>query len=189
VTAASSRRLCAALAAAALAVAGCGAAHRPSGPFTWLRPAPPPAGWHIARLPSGAAALAYPPGWRVIHGDPGTVSAALLGRGGRIRGYLNVTPRSGDETPANWSRFRPAHNREEGDRDVLTESAATRLRFPSATGSCVIDRYATASARYREIACLVHGSRATTVVVAAALPQDWARLAPALRRSVASFST
>ena len=71
----------------------------------------------------------------------------------------------------------------------MTEATATRLRFRAGTGSCVIDRYTTASARYREIACIVRGSRATTVVVAAARPQDWARLAPTLRRSVASFST
>ena len=49
--------------------------------------------------------------------------------------------------------------------------------------------YATASARYREIACLVHGARATTVVVAAALPRDWPALAPELRHAVASFAT
>jgi hypothetical protein len=180
--------------AAALAVAGCGGAtagreHAAAGAFTWLRPAQPPAGWKVARLPSGTAALAYPPGWQLIATDPGTVSAALLGPHGRIRGYLNATPKSGTETLANWSRFRPAHNREEGDRSVVTEAAATHLTLGSGTGSCVVDRYATVSARYREIACIVRGSRATTVVVAAARPRDWAHLEPALRRSVASFST
>jgi hypothetical protein len=192
--AASSRLLAALALAAAMAAAGCGGAASGGGrpaadAFAWLRPAQPPTGWKVARLPSGAADLAYPPAWRPIRTDPGTVSAALRGTHGRIRGYLNATPQSGDETLANWSRFRPAHNREEGDRAVVTEAAATRLRFRAGTGSCVVDRYATASARYREIACLVHGSRATTVVVAAALPHDWARLAPALRRSIASFST
>jgi hypothetical protein len=188
--AASSRLLAGLALAAAVAVAGCGSA--PSGDghaFAWVRPAQPPTGWKLAPLPSGDATLAYPPGWRTIRTDPGTVSAALLGSHGRIRGYLNATPQSGAETLANWSRFRPAHNREEGDRDLVTEAAATRLRFRAGTGSCVVDRYATASARYREIACIVHGSRATTVVVAAALPHDWARLAPALRRSIASFTT
>jgi hypothetical protein len=188
VTAASSRL---AGLAAALAVAGCGAAAQHPSPdaFAWLRPAAPPSGWHVLRLPSGAATLAAPPGWRTIRTDPGTVSAALLGRHDRIRGYLNATPRSGDETLANWTRFRPAHNREEGDRAVVTESAGTHLRFRAGTGACVVDRYATESARYREIACLVHGARATTVVVAAALPRDWPALAPQLRRVVASFST
>jgi hypothetical protein len=64
------------------------------------------------------------------------------------------------------------------------------LRFRSGTGSCVIDRYATTTdARYREIACIVRGARATTVDVAAARPADWTRLAPQLERAVASFST
>jgi hypothetical protein len=177
------------LLATVLAVAACGgAAHRPS-PFAWLRPAPPPAGWHVLRLPSGAAAIAVPPGWRAIRTDPGTVSAALLGPRGRIRGYLNATPRSGAETLANWTRFRPDHNRDEGDRAVVTDAAAAHVRFPAATGTCVMDHYATVSARYREIACLVRGARASTVVVAAALPRDWPALAPELRRAVASFRT
>ena len=189
----SSRRLAGVALAAAIAVAGCGGGGSggtaAADAFAWLRPEPPPAGWKIARLPSGTAALAYPPAWRPIRTDPGTVSAALLGPHGRIRGYLNATPESGAETLANWSHFRPAHNHEEGDRAIVTEAAATRVRFRAGSGSCVIDRYATTSARYREIACIVHGSRATTVVVAAARPQDWARLVPAWRRSLASFST
>jgi hypothetical protein len=133
--------------------------------------------------------LAYPPGWRRIHSDPGTVSAALLGSHGGIRGYLNATPRQGAETLADWSHFRPAHNREEGDRQVVSEAAARGLRFPRGTGSCVIDHYATVSAHYREIACLVRGARASTVVVGAATPRDWAKLGPQLERALASFST
>jgi len=182
--------------AAVLAVAGCGGATggrehaaTSAGAFAWLRPAAPPASWKLARLPSGTAALAYAPGWRPIRTDPGTVSLALLGAHGQIRGYLNATPKSGAETLANWGRFRPAHNHEEGDRSVVTEAAATHLRFRAGTGSCVLDHYATVSARYREIACIVRGAHATTVVVGAARPQDWPRLEPALRRSVASFST
>ena len=113
----------------------------------------------------------------------------MLGPHGAIRGYLNATPRSGSETLGNWSRFRPAHNRAEGDRDVRAEDAATHLRFPAGTGSCVMDRYRTVSAAYREIACLVRGAHASTVIVAAAQPQDWALLSPVLQRAVASFST
>src|SRR4051794_41497159 len=86
--------------AAALAAAGCGGGSRAGhgGAVSWLGRGPPPAAWTVARLPSGAAALAYPPGWRPIRTDPGTVSAALLGAGGAIRGYLNATPLSGAET-------------------------------------------------------------------------------------------
>jgi hypothetical protein len=197
-TATSSRLLLAAALAVALAIVGCGGtAHRHTdhrsagnpGPFAWLQPAAAPTGWKIAQLPSHTAQLAYPPRWRAIRTDPGTFSAALLGPHQRIRGYLNATPQSGAETLANWASFRPAHNHEEGDRDVVRDASATALRFRSGTGSCVIDHYATASARYKEIACVVRGTRATTVVVAAARPADWQRLAPQLQRAVASFST
>lgn len=106
-----------------------------------------------------------------------------------IRGYLNATPRQGGETLANWARFRPAHNGDEGDRNVVTDAAARGLRFRTGSGSCVIDHYATASAHYREIACLVRGSRASTVVVGAAVPGAWAQLAPQLERAISSFAT
>ncbi len=156
--------------------------------FSWLRPLGPPQGWRSARLPGGTATLAYPSTWHPIEGDPGSVSAALLDHG-RISGYLNATPRSGEETLGNWGHFRPAHNRDEGDRDVVSLGAAGGLRFRSATGSCVIDRYATVSARYREIACIVRGPRATTVVVGAARSQDWAALHEVLERSIASYAS
>jgi len=199
----SSRRLLPALAlagVAALLAAGSGASsgggatpttagHAAAGPFAWLKASAPPPGWKIARLPSGKAALAYPPGWRAIRTDPGTVSAALMGPHGRIRGYLNATPQGGRETLANWARFRPAHNHEEGDRAVQTLAAAAGLRFTQGTGSCVMDRYKTISDRYREIACIVRGTHATTVVVGAAEPSAWASLAPDLQRAVSSFST
>ena len=183
---------------ALLTLAGCGGAARQGGGhaggaparFAWLRPAAAPADWKIGRLPSGTAAVGYPPGWHSIRTDPGTFSAALLGAHDRIRGYLNATPRSGAETLANWNSFRPAHNTDEGDRNVIREASASDLRVRSGTGSCVIDRYGTTThARYREIACIVRGARATTVVVAAARPADWTRLAPQLERAVASFST
>jgi hypothetical protein len=197
-TAISSRLLPAVALVAALAFAGCGGAAGPhtdhqaaagKGPFAWLRPAAAPAGWKIATLPSRTAQLAYPPRWRAIRTDPGTFSAALLGPHERIRGYLNATPRSGAETLANWATFRVAHNRQEGDRDVVRDASAVGLPFRSGAGSCVIDHYATISARYKEIACIVPGPRATTVVVAAARPTDWTRLAPELQRAVASFSS
>jgi hypothetical protein len=133
--------------------------------------------------------MAYPPGWRAIKTDPGTVSAALMGPHGRIRGYLNATPQSGAETLANWAHFRPAHNHEEGDRAVVRLASATGLRFSNGGGSCVMDRYKTVSDRYQEIACIVRGTHGTTVVVGAAEPSAWASLAPDLQRAVASFST
>ncbi len=135
-----------------LAGGGESSPRRPSGPFAWLHPASPPAGWKVARSSGGA--LAYPPGWRPVETDPGTASVALLGRGGRIKGYLNATPKQGAETLANWSRFRPEHNGGEGDRRVHLIASASHLNFRSGRGSCVIDDYTTSKASYREIACL-----------------------------------
>jgi hypothetical protein len=117
--------------------------------------------------------LAYPPGWTPLKTDPGTASVALLGGGERIDGYLNVTPRQGNETLAGWSRFRPHHNQGEGDRGVRLVAGTTDGRFRSGRGACVIDTYTTSKASYREIACLVSGPSSSAVVVAAAPTALW----------------
>ncbi len=170
----------------ALAAAGGSSPRRASDPFAWLRPGSPPAGWHLARIPSGAE-LAYPPGWTPIETDPGTASVAVLGDGGEIDGYLNVTPRQGAETLANWSRFRPRKNREEGDRNVRLRAASEDLRFRAARGSCVIDSYTTSVTSYEEIACLVSGAHSSSVVVAAAPTRLWRQRSAVLERAVSSF--
>ena len=198
-TATSSRVLAVAAALAALASAaalvGLGLTlHRTdagsNSPFAWLHPAPPPGGWQTARLPSGTATLAYPRGWHSIRSDAGTVSAAIRGPDGAIRGYLNATPQQASETLSNWATFRIAHNRDEGDVHVTSVAAATNLSFHDAAGSCVIDDYTSSSAhQYREIACLVAGSHATTVIVGAAPPGQWSHEAPALERSISAFAT
>jgi hypothetical protein len=178
------------LVAAAFAV-GVGAARysshgRESQAFSWLHPTPPPPGWTITR--STAGALASPPGWTPIKTDPGTASVALLGRAGAIDAYLNATPRQGKETLANWSHFRPAHNKGEGNHDVRLIASAANLTFRSGRGSCVIDDYTTTSkARYREIACLVVGPTSTAVIVAAAPSAHWDQQASTLERAVSSF--
>jgi hypothetical protein len=171
-----------------IAVAACGASGhgRASGPFGWLRPASAPTGWNVART-QGGAVLAYPPGWTRIKTDPGTASVALLGGGGRIDGYLNATPSQGNETLADWSRFRPQHNQDEGDRGVRLLAATTTAHFRSGLGACVIDTYRTSKASYREIACLVSGPDSSAVVVAAAPTALWVQQAAALQRAVSSF--
>jgi hypothetical protein len=131
--------------------------------------------------------LAYPPGWTPIKTDPGTASVALLGGGERIDGFLNATPRQGTETLADWSRFRPKHNQDEGDRDVRLIAATTTARFRAGRGACVIDTYTTSKASYREIACLVSGPAASAVVVGAAPTALWGQQAPTLERAVSSF--
>jgi hypothetical protein len=173
-----------------IVLAGCGGSGRgrASGPFGWLRAASAPTGWRVARTPGGAA-LAYPPGWTAIKTDPGTATVALLARGQRIDGYLNATPRQSTETLADWSRFRPEHNHDEGDRDVRSLAATSTARFRSGRGACVIDTYTTSSkASYHEIACLVSGPRASAVVIAAAPTALWDRQASTLERAVSSFT-
>jgi hypothetical protein len=176
---------------AAAAVAGCGGGSavtvHPLGSsgFAWLQARPTPPRWKVATTPSGAK-LAYPAAWRPIETDPGTASAAPRVAGGPFVGYLNATPQGGDETVANWSRFRVAHVAAEGAHDVRLATAATGLHFGAGRASCVVDSYSTWRTRFREIACIVEGRR-TTVVVAAAPVRRWATEAPVLRRAVASF--
>jgi hypothetical protein len=158
---------------------------RLSGQFAWLHPASPPTGWKVARSRGGA--LAYPPGWRRIVNDPGSAAVALLRGRDRVDGYLDATPKQGPETLANWSRFRPEHNRREGERGVRLIASATDLTFRSGRGSCVIDQYTTSKATYREIACLVSGRSSSAVVVAASPTALWDRHAAALERAVSSF--
>jgi hypothetical protein len=179
--------------AATLGIVVAAGGHQPSPAhaaqaFAWLRPEPVPHGWRVGVTRSGAR-LAYPASWREIETDRGTVSAAPAGAGGSFAGYLNATPLGGDETLANWSRFRVAHVAEEGARRVRLEAAASGLRFRAGHGSCVIDSYSTSRARFREIACIVAGVRATTVAVAAAPTRTWPQQSALLERAVASFTT
>jgi hypothetical protein len=154
--------------------------------FAWLHPAPAPAGWHTARISTGAA-VSYPPGWAPIHGDPGTASAALLGSDHQYLGYLNITPRQGAETLDNWARFRVDHNADEGDRGIQTLAATTKRRFGDEYVSCVKDAYATGTGmRYVELACLVARSRGNVVVVGAGPPQSWPRVSPLIEQAITS---
>ena len=158
--------------------------------FAWLHPAPPPPSWQTSRLPNGKAELAFPGSWRSIVSDPGTRTAATRTNGGRIAGYLNATPQQGDETLANWGTFRVNHNKDEGDTNVKLVASATNLAFRGGHGSCVIDNYRSSSGhQYREIACIVAGANATTVVVGAAPPQDWHSQSASLERAISAFKT
>lgn len=183
------------LVATAAACAACGGTARRSGAhgqtppaFSWLsRPAP--LRWPAIRIRSGAA-LTYPPGWRLVSGDPGSATAVLLQGDGGYLGYLNLTPRQRAESLGNWSSFRVAHNREEGDTHVTLLAAAHGLRFRTGKGSCVEDDYETkTAARFREIACLVTGSRTTSVIVGAAPPDVWRRMAPTIEQAMTDVRT
>jgi hypothetical protein len=174
-------------------LAGCGSATPPATSqqraFAWLRPSPAPPTWQVSRLPGGGSRLAYPRGWLPIKTDPGTASAAVRSRSGGIQGYLNATPQQGPETLSNWRSFRPDHNRQEGDLNVVPVASATNVPFRGGRGSCVIDSYTSSTGRqYREIACIVAGRTATTVVVGAAPPSHWQQEAPVLERSISAFT-
>jgi hypothetical protein len=145
--------------------------------------------WRHATISSGAATLAYPPGWKAIPGDRGTVSFATRGRGGLYRGYLNATPRQGAEPIAGWGVFRTRRNSEDGDRRVRTLSTSENVPFIDARGSCVLDDYLSrvGSHPYRELACIVVGRRSTSVFVGAALVADWPRLGPVVEHAAATF--
>jgi hypothetical protein len=181
----------------ATAVVGCGgssdsASTRASaaGPAA-THPTALPAGWRQLRMPSGGV-LPYPPGWRPLAGDPGSISAALTGPNGLIRGYLNATPAEPDETPADWSQFRISHNAGDGDRDVQVISVRRDVRLGGGgRASCVADRYTTSRTSYRELACLLvpPDRRPRTVLVAAAQPGAWAADAPLLNFALAHFTS
>jgi hypothetical protein len=114
----------------------------------------------------------------------------LLSSDGRFLGYLNITPRQGDESLSNWSSFRVDHNQEEGDRAVTQLAAATGLHFLTGRGSCVKDSYTTRTgSRFVEIACLVAGARAQSVIVGAAPPSVWGRESGNIERAIAGLRT
>jgi len=177
------------VAAVALAIAATGCGGSSSSGFGWLHPGPAPNGWRMVALRPSGAALPVPPGWRSIRGDAGTASAAVYDAHRTIVGYLNATPRQQGESLAGWRAFRPRHNAQEGNTDVRTLASATGLRFRTGTGSCVQDSYRTSITSYREIACIVRGRRGTTVIVAAATPSRWPRLAATLEQAVSAFTT
>ena len=155
--------------------------------FSWLQPAAAPAGWDSASIARGLT-LHYPPTWQRVPGDHGTVSAALKNAEGEFLGYLNLTPRQAGEQLGTWASFRTHHNAEEGDRDVKQLAAVTSVRFRSGQASCVRDSYTTGTGdRFIELACLVRGPRATSVIVGAAPPREWARTSPLLERSISAF--
>lgn len=134
--------------------------------------------------------MSYPASWQREDGDPGTATAALLSSKGAFMGYLNITPQQGPEKLTGWAAFRIHHDENEGDRHLKELASATGLRFLTGPGSCVEDSYLTQiHKQYVEIACIVAGKKATTVVVGAAPPSAWSREAPVLKRAIEGLET
>jgi hypothetical protein len=158
-----------------------------SASFSWVVSHPAPRGWAHAETANGAV-LYYPRDWKRVQGDKGTASAAFTDFHGHIRGYLNATPRQGNEQLANWASFRLRHNAEEGDREVHREASGEELHVAGGHGSCVRDRYKTSTnAEYVELACLIKGPKGSAVIVAAASPSSLAELEPTLRSAISAF--
>lgn len=127
--------------------------------------------------------------WTAIGGDRGSASAVLRDRGGGFLGYLNLTPRQGDERQADWASFRLLHNRAEGNSHVRLLASGSGLRFSSGRGACVKDSYDTVTGnRFVEIACLV-GGRRPSVIVGASPPSAWPAQAPTIERAISSVQT
>ena len=69
-------------------------------------------------------------------------------------------------------------------------AAREGISFAGARGSCVIDDYGSRAGEhpYREIACIVRGRRAESVLIATALRPEWPSVEPVLARSIRSPS-
>lgn len=157
--------------------------------FSWLVPSHAPSMWGHVDLPSGTAVLSYPPGFRSIHGDPGTVTEALVDPNGHYLAYLNATPRQGNERLDNWPEFRLDHQREDDAISVRKDAQSKIMAFRGGRGTCVIDDYITRVAQhpFREIACFVEGRHSASVVVAASPPSQWLRFGPKLEQAIAAY--
>jgi hypothetical protein len=164
-----------------------GVSHDPTA-FKGIVPAESPLGWPRLTTGSGEAVLTYPPSFKRVRSDPGTVSVAAGTAPYVYKGYLNLTPRQGPEQLHGFAAFRIGRLGDE-DTSVHEIGAAENVAFAGAIGSCVNDDYRTriGDNHYEEIACLVAGPHSQYVIVAAALFADWAQLAPELRMALASF--
>src|SRR5882757_8630233 len=71
--------------------------------FTWLHPEAVPRGWRTLRLPGSGAGLSAPASWEPARSDAGTKTLVSRGPSCAIVGYLNATPRQGDENARDWA--------------------------------------------------------------------------------------
>jgi hypothetical protein len=168
--------------ASTLSSTGSGAA------FKGITPGKAPAAWVQVTTPSGDAILAYPPSFRPVRSDPGSVAVAAGTAAHVYDGYLNVTPRQGIEQLHGFAAFRLDRL---GDEDTAVHeiAAAENVAFVGAVGSCVNDDYRTrvGDNHYEELACLVAGRHSEYVIVASARLGDWDRFASTLRTALAAF--
>jgi hypothetical protein len=177
-------------AVAGVALAGAGNPGHATGGrlFPSLHAGPAPLGWHSVTLPDGAV-LSFPPSMQPVRSDKGAASAAAFSPSGDYLLYLNATPHEGKETLRNWPAYRISHLLDDDARSARQLSAASGVRFLGGSGSCVLDTYVTkvGAHHYTELACLVQGSHASSVVIGAAPASGWARAAALLDKAVAAY--
>lgn len=188
-------------AALSLALFGCASGQSPSAGrgavapavtsagFGWFHSNPAPGTWLSASLSGRSATLSYPGSLRPEHSDPGTVTVGSTARSGQTLVYLNVTPKQGDETVRNWPDFRMEHLREDGQSAVHLDGVSGPLNFRGGHGRCVMDNYTTDRHHnhYNEIACIVQGAHATSVLVAATSTAAWQANRALLEKVVSSY--
>jgi hypothetical protein len=130
-----------------------------------------------------------PPGFRPVSGDRGTLSVAVVDAAGHYLGYLNATPRQGDETLQGWAAFRLSHLVDDDAISAHEIAAVESIRTKAGLRSCVIDDYITRvdHHRFHEVACFVVEGSNSSVIVAAAPPADPAHVWSQLERAVATY--
>ena len=160
------------------------------GPFGWLASTTPPATWTRLAVPSGLGLVSSPPGFRRVHGDPGTLTLVLLNSAGNYLGYINVTPHQGHETLQDWAAFRLTHLRGDDAVSAHQDAMVQSVRTAAAVRSCVIDDYVTTVGhhQFHEVACDVTNGPVSSVVVAATPSGDPAHVWTQLERAVRGLS-
>ena len=150
-----------------------------------LRTQAAPRDWRPVRLAAGGAAIAVPPGWRRVSGDPGSATFVLGANADHPRAYLNATPATEEEQLGSWVGFRLSHNRGEGDRNVRLLAARGEVRLGGGVAArCVQDAYTSGTTRYTEIACLAQTRSGRTVIVAASPTPVWQQQRGTLMRAI-----
>jgi len=157
--------------------------------FGWFHPRPAPGAWLQASLTGQSATLSYPGSLHPMHGDDGTVTVGSTAKSGAVLVYLNVTPKQGAESLGNWTDSRLEHLREDGQYQVHLDGVSPALHFRGGPGRCVIDNYTSKihNNRYDEIACIVRGAHATSVLVAASSTAAWQASHALLEKVVSSY--
>jgi hypothetical protein len=156
-----------------------------AGMLASLRTQAAPHDWRPVRLAAGGAALAAPPGWRRVSGDPGSATYVLGANADHPLAYLNATPATEDEQLGSWVGFRLSHNRGEGDRNVRLLASRGELRLGgSVAARCVQVAYTSGTTRYTEIACLAQAPSWRTVIVAASPTPAWQQVRATLMRAI-----